>query len=89
MRRGQEVEAGQALTGDPMPQLSRRTYSPIRGRIAEINLKEGLIRIEPLQQELEIRAWIPGEIAEVSDRGAMVVTRGTIVTGAWGCGGET
>ncbi len=85
---GQEVEPGQVLASDLRPGSRRIARSPIRGRIAAISVEEGWVRVEPLREELEVRAWIPGRVVEVDDRGAVVEAAGVELTGAWGCGGE-
>ena len=86
---GQEVEAGQVLAGPPPPSRAPAARAPIRGRVAAIQIEDGTIRIEPLREELEVRAWIPGMVEEVTDRGAVISNSGVEIQGAWGCGGET
>ena len=95
---GQEVEAGQVLAGPPPPSPAPppppragapAARAPIRGRVAAIQIEDGTIRIEPLREELEVRAWIPGMVEEVTDRGAVISNSGVEIQGAWGCGGET
>jgi hypothetical protein len=63
--------------------------SPVRGKIALVNLDDGTIRIEPLLEEKEVRAWLPGTVEEVDDRGCVVAGQGVTVRGVWGAGGET
>jgi len=36
-----------------------------------------------------MKAWLPGVVQDVTDRGCTVVCNGTVVTGIWGSGGET
>ena len=63
--------------------------SPVRGRVQSINYDYGVISIEPLLETLDVRAWLPGEVIEVNERGAIVAGEGVRITGAWGNGGET
>lgn len=86
---GQEVDAGSILAATGIPPVGRASRSPIRGRVTEIRLDEGRIRVEPLREELEVLAWVPGTVREVTDRGAVVAARAVEITGVWGIGGET
>jgi hypothetical protein len=70
------------------PGVMRLCKSPVRGRVAQIDLQNGTIRIEPLLEEKEVRAWLPGTVGEVSDRGCAVAAEGVTVQGVWGAGGE-
>ncbi|MFC1800396.1 hypothetical protein ACFL2Z_05790, partial [Candidatus Eisenbacteria bacterium] len=89
VEKGQSVERGQWLAADVGPKGIKYSASPVRGKVYRINHGFGMVIIEPLLEELEVRAWLPGKIAEVSDRGCVVAGRGTIVRGIWGLGGET
>jgi uncharacterized protein (TIGR01319 family) len=85
----QKVEQGQVLAAKGRPGMDLRTStSPVRGRVTDINLEYGIVTIEPLREELDVRAWIPGEVAEVTDRGCTIRCRALCVTGSWGRGGE-
>lgn len=85
---GQEVEKGYPIASILTPGKIRASLCPLRGRIVEIDLDEGTVRVEPLREELEVRAWIPGTVEEVDDRGAVIATEGIEITGTWGMGGE-
>lgn len=89
VRPGQEIEVGQWLAADLQPANFRHVDSPVRGRVNRIDRQFGIVLIEPLLEETEVRAWLPGVVESVSDRGAVVVGRGTELLGVWGSGGET
>jgi uncharacterized protein (TIGR01319 family) len=85
---GQEVEEGQLLAGSRIPGTAQRLLSPVRGRVQDIDLQTGTIRLAPLRETLEINAWLPGTVVETSDRGALIQSPGVVAAGAWGQGGE-
>jgi hypothetical protein len=89
VERGQQVERGQWLAADLGPRGNKYSASPVRGKVYRIDHGFGMVVIEPLLEELEVRAWLPGRVAEVSDKGCVVAGRGTVVRGIWGLGGET
>jgi len=87
---GQEVEKGQWLAEYLSPSGARKMcYSPMRGKIREINLKYGIIIIDPIREELELRAWLPGRVESTSDYGCTIGNRGYEIRGLWGNGGES
>jgi hypothetical protein len=86
---GQEVERGQWLAAELRPTLLRKVESPVRGKVSRIDKHFGIVLIEPLLEELEIKAWLPGVVQDVSDRGCTVACNGMVITGIWGSGGET
>ena len=47
-----------------------------------------MVVIEPLLEELEVRAWLPGEVEKTTERGCIVKGEGTVIHGVWGMGGE-
>ena len=85
---GQEVEKGYPIASILTSGRVRAALSPVRGRVVEIDSKAGMVRVEPLREDLEIRAWIPGVVRDLSERGAMIEAEGIEITGAWGKGGE-
>ena len=86
---GQKVEREQTLASRGRPGVDLRvSRSPVRGKVADINLDFGVITVEPLREELDVRAWIPGEVREVTARGAVVSANALCLTGCWGRGGE-
>jgi len=85
---GQEVEKGQWIAAVVKPGVMRLSKSPVRGKVARIDLTSGTVRIEPLLEEKEVHAWLPGTVAEVSDRGCVVASEGATIHGVWGSGGE-
>jgi uncharacterized protein (TIGR01319 family) len=85
---GEEVERGQWLAAHLQPGLIRHVESPVRGKVNRIDREFGIVLIEPLLEELQIKAWLPGVVEGVSDRGCTVVGNGTVISGIWGSGGE-
>ncbi len=88
VRPGDEVERGQWLAAIVAKDDIRCAPSPVRGRISRIDKHFGIVLIEPLIEELEVRAWLPGAVQEVTERGCLVSSRGTTISGIWGSGGE-
>ena len=88
VKEGQEIERGQMLAGHLRPTKIRKSLAPVRGRVRRIDHSRGLVTIEPLLEKLEVLAWLPGEVTEVTERGCVLSSRGTEIQGAWGLGGE-
>ncbi|MFO7650539.1 MAG: glutamate mutase L [bacterium] len=84
---GQEVDRGQWLAAR-MEDGFKFVASPVRGKVNRIDSYFGIVLIEPLLEELQVRAWLPGIVTETTDRGAVVANTGTVVQGAWGFGPE-
>jgi hypothetical protein len=61
----------------------------VRGRVSRIDEHFGMVMIEPLLEELEVLAWLPGTVESVSERGCTIEGRGIDTRGVWGSGGET
>ncbi|MCK4304386.1 MAG: glutamate mutase L [Candidatus Eisenbacteria sp.] len=85
---GQEIERGQWIAAIMRPGDTRISRSSARGKVKEINYSYGVVTIEPLHEELEVLAWMPGRVEEVSDRGCIITGRGVEIAGIWGAGGE-
>ncbi len=85
---GQPVERGQWVAALVKPGDMRISRSPVRGKVKEINRGYGIVTIEPLLEELDVLAWLPGTVVDVSDRGGVVASHGTRMEGVWGTGGE-
>ena len=85
---GQPVERGQWLAADLRGGALRFSASPVRGKVNRIDGNFGMVVIEPLLEELEVYAWLPGVVESVSDTGCVVAARGTALSGIWGLGGE-
>jgi hypothetical protein len=68
--------------------VMRLSKSPVRGKVVRIDLAPGTIDVEPLLEEKEVHAWLPGTAGEVSDRGCVVTADGLTIHGVWGTGGE-
>jgi hypothetical protein len=60
----------------------------VHGKIARIDIAAGTIDIEPLLEEKEVHAWLPGTVGEVNSRGCVVNAEGATIHGVWGTGGE-
>jgi hypothetical protein len=89
VRPGDEVDRGQWLAAILHAGDFKSVASPVRGKVNRIDKHFGIVLIEPLLEELEVRAWLPGVVESVSDRGCTVVGNGTMISGIWGSGGET
>lgn len=85
-REGQEIEQGQVLAGFLASGKGSLCRSPVRGKVKEINYEFGAILIEPLLEELQLTAWLPGKVEKVSDKGCTVINKGTVIRGSWGSG---
>jgi hypothetical protein len=63
--------------------------SPIAGTIEYVSDVSGYIGIRAAPQPLEVRAYIDGVVAEViPEEGAAIETRGALIQGIFGVGGE-
>jgi uncharacterized protein (TIGR01319 family) len=85
---GQHVERGQWLAADLRQGALKSSASPVRGKVNRIDYKFGMVVIEPLLEELEVHAWLPGKVGSISDRGCAISAEGTVIHGVWGLGGE-
>lgn len=87
---GQSVERGQwlAVKGRRPGARMITSVTPVRGKVKEINLAYGIVTIEPLLEQLEVLAWMPGRVTDVSARGCTVKNTGIDIDGIWGQGGE-
>jgi hypothetical protein len=87
VKKGDEVERGQWLAAIIQPGRTSFCSSPVRGRVNRV--ERGMVVIEPLLEELAVKAWLPGTVVKTSDRGCTVAGRGVFVTAAWGHGAES
>jgi len=85
---GDELERGQWLAAVTSGGSFRASKSPVRGRVSRINEHFGMVMIEPLLEELEVEAWLPGTVETVTERGCTIAGEGVDVRGVWGSGGE-
>lgn len=85
---GDEVERGLWLAAVLDGGAFKFVESPVRGKVNRIDKHFGIVLIEPLLEELEVKAWLPGVVQDVTERGCTVVGQGTVISGAWGSGGE-
>jgi len=86
---GDEVDRGQWLASVLDKDKFKFVESPVRGKVSRIDKYFGIVLIEPLLEELEVKAWLPGTVQEVTERGCTVMCNATTITGVWGSGGET
>jgi hypothetical protein len=86
---GDEVDRGQWLAEIFRGGAFKYVESPVRGKVNRVDKHFGIVLIEPLLEELQVKAWLPGVVQDVSDRGCTVASKGTVITGIWGSGGET
>ena len=84
---GDEVDRGQWLAARLAGEF-KFVESPVRGKVGRIDKHFGIVLIEPLLEELQVRAWLPGIVQEVTERGCVVSCPGTTFSGVWGSGGE-
>jgi uncharacterized protein (TIGR01319 family) len=85
---GDDLERGQWLAAIMHGTAYRVSKSPVRGRVNRIDERFGMVMIEPLLEEEEVLAWLPGTVREVSARGCVVEAEGARADGVWGWGGE-
>jgi len=85
---GDEVEKGQPVARRLTTGAAEFVKSPVRGKVARIDEKFGIVLVEPILEELAVRAWLPGRVLETTGRGAVIEGSGTRIRGSWGCGGE-
>jgi uncharacterized protein (TIGR01319 family) len=83
---GDEVERGQWLAAMMTGGTHSGSESPVRGKVVRIDLHFGMVMIEPLLEELQVLAWLPGVVESVTARGCTVVSEGTEIDGVWGSG---
>jgi len=84
---GDEVERGQWVAAIMAGGSHRSAESPVRGKVARIDHHFGMVMIEPLLEELQVPAWLPGTVESVTPRGCTIVSEGTEIDGLWGRGG--
>jgi uncharacterized protein (TIGR01319 family) len=85
---GDEIERGQWVAAIVSGGSFKTSVSPVRGRVSRIDKHFGMVMIEPLLEELEVLAWLPGTVESVNERGCVVAGEGVEITGVWGSGGE-
>ncbi len=84
---GDDVERGQWVAAMMSGGTYRGAESPVRGKVARIDDHFGMVMIEPLLEELQVPAWLPGTVESVTPRGCTIVSEGTEIDGLWGRGG--
>lgn len=89
VKKGDEIERGQWVAEVVRPDKIKFVASPVRGKVNRIDKDNGMVVIEPLLEELEVKAWLPGTVDLVSDCGATVTGDCTTIMGVWGRGNES
>jgi hypothetical protein len=82
------VQAGEVLAA-PRGLLGRlrSCRAPVDGQV--LAARNGLILIEGMPVDFELRAHMKGQITNIMpDRGVVISTVGTLIQGVWGSGGE-
>jgi hypothetical protein len=88
---GQAVQAGDTLarTQGLWGLLKSEVKSPVAGTVEEVSLTSGHARIREAPRRIEVLAHCAGTVSEVlPDEGAVIATRGALVQGIFGVGGE-
>ena len=85
---GDEVEREQWLAAILYGGSFKTVKSPVRGKVSRIDEHFGMVMIEPLLEETEVEAWLPGTVESVTERGCRVAGEGVDAFGIWGSGGE-
>ena len=89
---GDQVEAGQLLAethGLFGRFLKNRLLSPVAGTVETITPQTGNVGIRHAPRLVELDAYVRGEVVEVlPGNGAVIETRGALVQGIFGIGGE-
>jgi hypothetical protein len=91
------VQQGEAVTSGQLLALSRsffglfksEAYSPVDGVVEIINPVTGHISIREQPKPIEVTAYVRGRVADVlPGEGVVVETRGALIQGIFGVGGE-
>jgi hypothetical protein len=85
---GDEVDRGQWLAANLREGTFKVVESPVRGKVSRVDKHFGIVLIEPLLEELQVKAWLPGTVQQVTEHGCVVSCQGTTISGVWGSGGE-
>lgn len=88
---GERVKAGQllAMTRSFFGMFKSECHSPVDGVVELINPVTGHIAIRENPSPIEVRAYVKGRVAEVlPEEGVVIETRGALIQGIFGVGGE-
>ncbi|MCK4510177.1 glutamate mutase L, partial [bacterium] len=85
---GDKLERDQWIAVKTAGGYFRTSRSPVRGKVSRIDKRFGMVMIEPLLEELEVPAWLPGTVESVTARGCTIENEGVEIYGVWGSGGE-
>jgi hypothetical protein len=85
---GDEVDRGLWLASILHGDKFKFVESPVRGKVNRIDKHFGIVLIEPLLEELQVKAWLPGVVQDVTEHGCTVTCNGNMIAGVWGSGGE-
>lgn len=91
VKEGDTVVKGQALarTSSFFGLFKNESRAPVGGLVELINPLSGNIGIREAPSPVEIKAYVRGEVVDVLPReGAVVETRGALIQGIFGVGGE-
>jgi len=89
---GDRVKKGEVIAETPgfFGKFKSRVLSPVDGIIHSVSEVTGqvIVKCDPIK--IEINAYVPGKVIQVLPKyGAIIETRGAIVQGIFGIGGET
>lgn len=88
-REGDEVRQGVILAASPSTTGLDYAYSPISGVIEKVCTKTGTVTIVRPVKETTVDAFVAGRVESViPERGAVIVTSGTVIEGVFGVGYE-
>ncbi|NLY53294.1 MAG: hypothetical protein GX060_01500 [Firmicutes bacterium] len=89
---GDEVKRGQIIAkkGTGHAYSTNTARAPISGKITEINEHTGYVTIARPFEEVVVKGYITGTVADIlPERGCVVETPAVVVNGIFGVGGET
>ncbi len=90
-RSGDAVKVGEiiARTEGLWGLLKTELKAPVSGVVEEVSAVSGHVRIREHPRRIEVLAHVPGRVAEIiPGEGAIIETRGALVQGIFGVGGE-
>ncbi len=90
-RPGDEVQSGDVIarTQGMWGLFKTEARAPITGKIEEISATSGYVRLREPPKGIEVLAHTAGRVVElIEDEGAVIETRGALIQGIFGVGGE-
>lgn len=82
-----EVGYGQVLALKGGMLKKRSVKSPVSGKFVWVDKEKGLVGIEKIADQSEIKAWFDGEVKEVTDEKIVFEVSGVVHLGKEGAGG--